>query len=117
QPRPLVGAGGRDRPEEHGVAGQRQQVDGRNDQRSENERGDDPGAQQAGVYWRRPKRRCRSRYQAIAAARSSPLKAGQKLSVKYSSVYAKSQSRKLLMRASPPVRMHRSGGGRSPSER
>ena len=36
-------------------------------------------------------------------------------SVKYSSVYARCQSRKLLMRCSPPVRINRSGSGRSAS--
>ena len=37
----------------------------------------------------------------------------QARSVKYSSAYARSQSRKLLMRCSPPVRISRSGSGQT----
>ena len=60
-----------------------------------------------------PNRRSRLPYSRTASQRLSGPKSGQSVGVKKNSEYADCQSRKLLMRCSPEVRMIRSGSGRS----
>src|SRR5207302_8453775 len=60
-----------------------------------------------------PKRRSRARNSATAAASSAAPKSGHIVSVKYSSAYAHSHSRKSDSRCSPPLRIRRSTSGRT----
>lgn len=62
------------------------------------------------VCRRRPYLRCRTAYCCTAAAKCCWLNSGHSTSKKHSSVYALSNSMKLLSRCSPLVRMVRSGG-------
>src|SRR5438876_3826324 len=71
------------------------------------------GAHPAAASGSPPKRRSRARNSATAAASSAAPKSGHIVSVKYSSAYAHSHSRKSDSRCSPPVRIRRSTSGRT----